>query len=216
MATISPERKATMLQTEAGGLMKNLSESKAYLQEQCACEGQAYVIHKAHDDPKANEKTTAVKLAVKTVVDYGFTLPPNLRFYCIGSDKVQNRAWIRDAGWNSISYITLGPSALEPGQLQSISNSLHPGYTKGSVTCIHEIGHALHAARLGEAFLDVNANGGVNGGPTGKNAVLVSGYAGQSKKEFVAEVFTGTLLGRKYAADVMKEYNDYQGPTLKP
>ncbi len=67
---------------------------------------------------------------------------------------------------------------------------------------------------MGEAFLDVNANGGVNGAPTGAQAVQVSGYAGYSKKEYVAEVFTGRVLGRIYSHAVMQEYQLYSGPPV--
>jgi hypothetical protein len=210
---ITAERKSLMIGVEAGGFITATAKAKGFTQERYGYGGQNCIIYKDFNDGSAEGKTEAIKLAIRTVVDYGLTLPPELRIYCIGAE-VQNRAFVRDAGWNSVSYITLGPSALEPGNLQSISNSEHPGFSKGTVTCIHEIGHCLHALAKGESFLSTNDDGGVNGEPTGANAVQVSGYAGLSKKEFVAEVFVGTVIGREYADSVMTEYQLYGGPLL--
>ena len=203
-----------MIEREAGKFFEALTRDKVYTLEVYNYQGNQARIYSGQGDGAAAEKTASVKKAIRTIVDRGIPMPPNLRIYCTDHTKVQNRAFTRDGGWNAVSYITLGPTALEPGDLQSISNSEHPGFTKGDVTCIHELGHALHAHKMGEAFLDLNANGGVNGLPSGKNGVQVSGYAGMSKKEYVAEVFTGLILGRTYSESVMAEYRQYNGPAV--
>lgn len=212
--SITAARKKFMIDAEAGGLMKALVKSKAYVQGNYHYNGEVCAIYKATDDGTAGKKEDAIKKAVRTVVDYGFNLPPGLRFYCIDAEGVQNRAFVRDAGWNGISHITLGPSCLEPGNLDSISNKVNPGFTKGEVTCIHELGHAIHAHMMGEDFLTTNALGGVTGQPTPANAKHLGMYAQGSKKEFVAEVFAATLVGRQLPASVMQEYATYHGPPL--
>lgn len=211
---IDPARKAFMIQTEEGGRMKSLTTEKAYEMESYTYGGYTCTIHRGLNDASATTKVACIKKALKTLLDKNIALPPGLRFYCCGDTSVQNRAFVRDAGWNAISHITLGPTAIAGGRMDAISNSAVPGFVKGDITCIHEIGHALHAHLLGEAFLDVNANGGVNGAPTGANSVQVSGYAGMSKKEYVAETFTGLVLGRAYSASVMNEYAQYGGPVV--
>ncbi len=207
-------RKQFMLGNEAGGFIKSIVKDKAYTQEIYNYNGYTATIYKGHGDGEAATKVACIKKGMRTIVDKGVALPPNLRFYCIADTSVQNRAFVRDGAWNSVAYITLAPSMLQPGDLQSISNSVHPGFEKGDVTAIHEMGHAIHAHQMGEAFLDTNANGGCNGEPTGANAVQVSGYAGMNKKEYVAEVFTGLILGRAYAHSVMQEYAQYNGPAV--
>ena len=207
-------RKSFMLSSEAGGFLKSVAKDKVYHREMYSYQGNPATIYKGGGDSASGAKVDAIKKAMRTIVDRGLALPPELRFYCVSDTSVQNRAFVRDAGWNSVSWITLGPSALEPGTLQSISNSAHPGFAKGDVTAIHEIGHAIHAHQMGEAFLDTAANGGHNGAPTGANASQVSGYAGMSKKEYVAEVFTGMILGRTYSPAVMAEYASYAGPAV--
>jgi hypothetical protein len=202
-----------MIQMEyASGFMKYVTMDKVYLQEQCTYNGYTYTVYKGSGDGGAAEKIVALKAAVKTVIDAGFTLPAGLRWYCINDMNVQNRVFARDPGWNAIYYVTLGPTTCTPGSVASISNGPHPGFTKGHVTCIHELGHVLHAARLGEDFYATNDQGGCTGAPTGVNAVKVSGYAGGAKKEFVAEVFAGMMIGRTYDDQVMAEYRLYKGP----
>jgi len=42
----------------------------------------------------------------------------------------------------------------------------------------------------------------------------VSGYAAQNKKEFVAEVFAGLMLGMAFSHPCMQEYAALGGPQL--
>jgi hypothetical protein len=85
---------------------------------------------------------------------------------------------------------------------------------------VHEFGHMLHHKALGNKYHEYRD--GINGEHpfyrkdklTGK----VSKYAMSNALEFVAEVFSGIVLGKKYDADVMEAYADWGGPmndTLK-
>lgn len=213
--TVSAQRKADMIAMEyASGFLKALYSEKVYTQETYNFRGITCYIFKGTTDGGSAEKLVAFKDALTSVMDFGFVPPATLRVYCMSSGNVQNRVFTRDPGWNAIYYITLGPTTCTPSGVASISNSVHPGFTKGHVTCIHELGHVLHAARMGEDFLAVNAEGGCTGAPTGTNAVQVSGYAGGAKKEYVAETFAGMVIGRTYSPAVMTEYRLYNGPEV--
>lgn len=211
---ISAERKAAMLSMEVGGMMKSINTEKAYQQETVRYGINSCTVYKGAGDGAAAQKVECVRNALKALDDRNIMVPSELRFYCCSNgDKVQNRAFTRDASWNPVSYITLSPSSIVQSNVQSVSNSVHPGFDKGTVTCIHEIGHTLHAQKMGDKFLDTNANGGCTGLPTAL-ASQVSGYAAGSKKEFVAETFAGMVLGRQYSQAVMAEYNSYNGPEM--
>ena len=43
-------------------------------------------------------------------------------------------------------------------------------------------------------------------------ASAVSAYAGNSKKEFVAEIFLGILIGRNYSQELKDAYKALDGP----
>ena len=151
----------------------------------------------------------AIKLAVRTIRDKNFDLPADLKIYCVADVFAQNRAFNKDPAWNDMAIITLGITALKNGRPDALSGMINPGFTKGAVTCIHEIGHLLHAHARGDGFHDDASN--LTGGPA-THAGQVSGYAGQNKKEFVAEVFAGLMVGRTYSNAVMTEYLSYGGP----
>lgn len=188
--------------------MRQMGAVKSFKQERYTYKNQACQIFKDKDDGEATAKANAAKKAVKTIIDKGFDLPPDLRFYCTSNYEVQNRAFNKDAAWNTVSWITLGTTALQGGRPDATSSMNIAGFCKGDITCIHEIGHALHAAARGDDFHDPAAN------LTGRaaNAAAVSGYAASNKKEFVAEVFAGLMVGRHFSTAVMDEYMQYGGP----
>jgi hypothetical protein len=210
---VDAARKASMIQMEyASGFMQAIGSEKAFQVEEYTYQGNKVAFYKSVGDGLANDKVTAAKAAIKTIVDKGLALPPGVRFYCVPKGDAQNRAYGRDPAWNAIYYVVLGPATTTPSSVASISNQNNPGFTKGHVTCIHELGHILHMHRMGEDFYAVSSSGGCTGAPTGANAVQVSVYAGGAKKEFVAECFAGMMIGRTYSKSVMDEYRSYNGP----
>jgi hypothetical protein len=181
-------------------------------------QGTTVTFHKYGDDALADDKAKAAKLAIKTVLDTqnnAFALPQGIRFFCTSNEKAKNQVFGRDPGWNAIYYVVLGPTCTLNNRLMSISNEHQEGCgpnSKGHVTCLHELGHVLHIQNMGEDFYALSSQGGIFGEPTGTNARQVSAYAFNNKKEFVAEVFAGMMIGRKYSDSVMDEYRSYKGP----
>lgn len=76
---------------------------------------------------------------------------------------------------------------------------------------VHELGHILHTTMSPDKFYDAKKNPGDY--KIGTVAPDVSEYALSSPVEFVAEVFTGMVHGRRYSEDVMRKYADLHGPT---
>lgn len=205
---IDAGRRDGIILMEFGLFIQQMGAVRHFKTETYTHRGQSCKIYRDAGDGEGKAKAVAAKLAVRTVIDKGFDLPVDLRFYCTNNYAVQNRAFNRDAGWNNVSWITLGTTALQNGRADALSAVITPGHTKGSITCIHEIGHCLHAHARGDDFFDPTAN--LVGGPV--NAGLVSGYAGMNRKEFVAEVFAGMMVGRHWPRVVMDEYMAYGGP----
>ncbi|CDG16393.1 hypothetical protein [Xenorhabdus doucetiae] len=91
--------------------------------------------------------------------------------------------------------------------------------TKVIAAIVHEIGHIIHAQRTEskEKFwlakrIDQH---NIHNIPA-KIVEQVSGYAieKQNSNEFVAEVFTGLVYGKKYSQEVLEYYQYYSGPEL--
>lgn len=88
------------------------------------------------------------------------------------------------------------------------------GYKKTVITTIHEIGHIIHERHAGEFFWTEELNGrpilrGPQSDPEGNN---ISYYGARKKREFVAEVFTGLVLGIPNLERFSEEYIRYRGP----
>jgi hypothetical protein len=78
---------------------------------------------------------------------------------------------------------------------------------------IHELGHTLHAHNVGlNQFFKPTPGDKWKGSAT--CAREVSAYAAGSKKEFVAEVFMGTMIGRNYSNKCKQEYAQLGGPRI--
>ena len=174
--------------------------------------GQWYSIFKDPADADINVKIAAVQLAVKTIVDKGLKLPYDLRFYCTANFEAQDRAFARGDKWASTANIVFkwGPTGKQ--DLGSVSQMDFPGFNRLTITMIHEIGHLLHERSAGDVLFWGRGSSVVDGKPT--TGAKVSKYAGGSKKEFVAEVFAGLMVGKKWPADVLTEYNSYMGPKV--
>lgn len=209
MATLTDARKASMTAMEFGAFMRFVGQSKGFSMEafnygKC----QAKIFSEAGDKGRA-KKVDGIKHAIKTVLDNGYALRGDVRIYCTMSYESQNRAFNRDPGWNSICYITLGKEVMAEADRDSVSQQAHYLYERETVTCIHEIGHHLHALSAGDVEF-FGSDSKLAGWPV--NAAEISAYAGTNKKEFVAEAFAAMNIGRKLSNAVMEEYKQYDGP----
>lgn len=81
----------------------------------------------------------------------------------------------------------------------------------GTGTVVHELGHAVHYAASPSSFHNLHFTQFAKGNTI---AEKVSGYA-TNPREFVAEVFTGLVYGRKFPQDVMDMYAAFGGPRPK-
>jgi hypothetical protein len=79
----------------------------------------------------------------------------------------------------------------------------------GVGTVVHELGHAIHYALAPGKFHELTSTRFTGG--AGALAAKVSGYS-TNPREFVAEVFTGTIHGKTYPDDVIKMYKAFGGP----
>jgi hypothetical protein len=79
----------------------------------------------------------------------------------------------------------------------------------GVGTVVHELGHAIHYALAPGKFHELTSTRFTGG--AGNLAAKVSGYS-TNPREFVAEVFTGTIHGKTYPDDVIKMYKAFGGP----
>lgn len=75
----------------------------------------------------------------------------------------------------------------------------------------HEIGHARHHAALGDDYRDKRLREAWDAEAAAKIRARVSGYAAQSRVEFVAEVYSGLKSGVKYDPGIMQTYKDLGG-----
>jgi hypothetical protein len=206
---------------------------------QLSYKNQPYMIYQDMDDPDRQVKFAGINQGVKIMIDKGINLPRNLVFYIAhdqnGLDRTSPfckdargqeaylqlpngkswpkcmnipmaQTWKRDANWAPVARIVI--SSLRPPSERSISTMGISGLTKIPVTTIHEVCHVLHERFAGEFFWTIPATP-----PTNRS---VSDYANKFKREYVAEVCTGLILGVKYDQAVMTEYQQYRGPETSP
>jgi hypothetical protein len=180
-----------------------------YESEKGSYKGQSYTIYKDTKDPNLTTKVAAVNKAVRLIIDTKLNIPKDLRVYCTSRWEAVNIAFKRDRNWNPTAIVILGPKALDKMSYTSISQSGLNGLDRPTITIIHEIGHIIHERFYGDPFWEL-----LKGNAPANLAGKVSQYANTGKKEFVAEVFTGSILGMKFDADVMAEYKKLGGPLL--
>ena len=204
-------RKQTMVDIEMGAFYKATATAKGYAHEVVTYGGQNYMIFKDFGDQDGATKAAAAKDAVKAIKDAGVTIPTDLRIYCVGDLNAQNRAFHRGQGWVKIAFVVLGGKAVVGGRADAVSATKLAGYSTPAISCIHEIGHCLHETSAGDD-LYFGTGSVLSGAPV--NAMLVSGYAAMTRKEFVAEVFACLILGKKFSKPVMDEYQLYHGPVV--
>ena len=191
---------------------------KVWKPEKRQYRGYQYTVYYATEpvDSQAQAKAAGADKAVKAVMDAGFKLPDDLRFYCtsIGESGIENstktEAFERGPNWTPIAYIMLGPGG-SPDALSTTANGFN-GYDTRTIRAIHEIGHIIHERQAGDYFWK-SPSFSAKGDPASK----VSQYATTgSFKEFVAETFAGLIIGKKWPSDVLAEYHRHLGPVLSP
>jgi hypothetical protein len=110
------------------------------------------------------------------------------------------------------SHFSINPQAVEMvAPIRNQRAARRTGFfSTGSAqhTAMHEAGHAMHSRRT-DAF---RTKTGREKAPA--SARRVSKYATENSAEFVAEVYAGRRLGRKYDAQVMRDYQRALG--VKP
>jgi hypothetical protein len=207
---LDEKKKAGLISMEFGAYMTQTGQCKGYDVEHTIYKGTAYSIYRNVDDPDGKGKAKAVHKAIERIYRNGFTLPEcQIRIYCTNAYEAQNRAFHRDPAWGRVCYVILAKDAFKGGRVESISKHPPAGYDHATITCIHEIGHNLHELAAGdEAFWagDISRGKATTSGQ-------VSAYAGNNKKEFVAEVFAGMNVGKKYTKEVIDEYISFNGPS---
>jgi len=138
-------------------------------------------------------------------------IPADLRSYCGGDNKAQNRAFHRGQGWVESAFVVLGGKAVVGGRADAVSATKLAGDAVPAISCIHKIGHCLQETSAGDD-LYFGIGSILSGAPV--NANQVSGYAAMPKKEFVAEVFASLVLGKTFNQAVIDEYRLYHGPVV--
>jgi hypothetical protein len=99
-----------------------------------------------------------------------------------------------------------------PGNLKE-----RPGFVSsqvdmsGMATVVHELGHHLHCAKDPSTFFLLHSTSFASRAAD-DTAWKVSSYASGNPREFVAEVFTGLIFGKKFPTDVMDMYRGLGGP----
>jgi len=203
-------RKDDVTQAEIRAFYRQTGPVKAFTNQTLMYGGQSYMVFKDVQDPNADIKAAAVPLAVKAIKDKGVAIPSDLRVYCVGNFEAQNRAFHRGKDWQKIALVVLGYNALKSTGTAVSATGLG-GHNTPTISCIHEIGHCLHETSAGDdLFWDGDSE--LTGQPV--NAGQVSLYAAGTKKEFVAEVFAGLILGKTFNNAVMEEYRSYRGPAV--
>ncbi|HET9690397.1 MAG TPA: DUF4157 domain-containing protein [Acidimicrobiales bacterium] len=85
---------------------------------------------------------------------------------------------------------------------------------RGVWSCVHELGHLMHSVLNPKMFADLNWSVLNGKGIQARARSEVSGYAGGNPKEFVAEVFVGTVMGKTFSPEIMDAYQAFGGPVL--
>lgn len=210
---LSNLKKINLGTIEAESFAKAINKVETFVEEKGSYRLQPYTIFKDASDPDIAVKVAAVHRAVKIITDKGLRIPAGLRVYCINKNtpNVSTQAWKR-----SINFAPAANIVLVKIEATVDSLSAHADYFKGfdgldksTITMIHEIGHILHERHAGEFFWTTATVGDVKNPGLMKQQISV--YATRTKKEFVAEMFTGLVLGMKFFPGYWAEYREYRG-----
>lgn len=204
--------------------------------------GQSYIIKKDPSDPEKAVKVAGIKRGIEILIDRGVRIPTGLGIHLINDaiDPLRNPICVDKRGNaykvpylefpsstvdkcpkipSAIAYkrtLNFAPAAdiiirsTQATKPPALSGSGFNGLDKTTITIIHEIGHILHERYAGEYFWTKALSGNVRNSQQVKQDV--SQYAANNKREFVAEVFAGLIIGKKFPESVLAEYREYRGP----
>ncbi|WP_179401439.1 hypothetical protein [Burkholderia guangdongensis] len=200
-----------MAELSALDLYKSVHSQKGFQKvETHALSGVIIKVHRGFSDPLADNKVIALRSAINRVVRRtGLRMPGEITLYTSSDLTFVNVAFQRAIGGAQAASIGLGGKLANPMSLPvGIATGIGTGNAFIEAVCVHEIGHILHEMENPEFFWSQEANEL----PNGKMAGQVSMYAGNNKKEYVAEVFTALVYGQTFSAPVIQQYVDYWGP----
>jgi hypothetical protein len=176
-----------------------------------------YQVHQnwaTHQDPeneRVRQQTAAVIEAVRAMSEAGVKIPYGLRVYCTNGNRGENHAFSRITDgpriFVPVADVVLSSAGSWPWN--SLSASPGMGLSPAAIAVIHEVGHILHERQAGDAYWRMDSARPLDGAQ-----LRVSGWATATQTEFVAEVFTGLVLGRNWPEEVMAEYASYRGPKV--
>jgi hypothetical protein len=174
-------------------------------------------------DSLRHRRLESLITAIVKVQESGFTVPPLTAYFPkYGRNLVLSPEGVTEPGrrYHRAEYIApdallMSPEVLDnplatryAEEYHNLSTQLDPS---GVGTMVHELGHFLHyhqnSARFHDLFLAEYTGGHTNVANT------VSGYAAQSPREFIAEVFLGMVYGKTFPPDVMEMYEGLGGPS---
>ena len=187
-------------------------------------------------DPDRELKRRAVVDGVKQVQLRGFQLPGKIRFVLSSAPTVRCIAYMVSGQ----PVVFLGPKIGQknpagphnPGVAGGLGKEgprgiAHQEYdaawrglgnpktqAQASTTVIHELGHILHEQQSASRFWQIHDEDHLARG-VAIVATEVSHYATKGPTEFVAEVFAGTISGRRYSDGVKNAYRDLGGPDTR-
>jgi len=124
-----------------------------------------------------------------------------------------------DVGEQKIFYNTKYDNNSKQGLLESVDQNVKDKWFSTSDTFSHEYGHILHHNNLSYSEARSYKRQKFGSGRIGQQRLAIAGqvseYAKTNPMEFVAEVFSGHINGKKYDNSIMEMYKFYKGPKLK-
>jgi lambda family phage portal protein len=183
------------------------------------------VIVNLPSDTKTNQD---IERQYDNLISKGYEIPPPST---IGakqlSGKYANAYAVAYADYNvkselteqSIFYNSKYDNNSEKGLTASIERNVKQNWFTVNDTFAHEYGHILHRRNIPYDEARRNKTRKFGTGRIAQQRLTiagqVSGYAKENPMEFVAEVFSGHVNGKKYSDSVMEMYKFYKGPELK-
>lgn len=114
-------------------------------------------------------------------------------------------------------YDSKSKSPLDPSRwLLAMRNSYQASRASAKATAVvvHELGHIIHERRSPESFWN-NKKTSAGVVPADLAAAVSSYLVNNNYDEFVAEVFTGLVHGKRYPPNVMEAYQRQGGPDVR-
>ncbi len=172
-------------------------------------------------------KIAGIERAVKMIADKGFALP-SLRFILTGAGGVENVAFMGNSSGNRAAVVYLGPKIgmqNKKNVTQGVSDAVYDGTQRFfgnpkqtamvTTVVIHELGHVLHELMAEDQFWTNHEPATMTSALVwGMAASKVSQYARKMPLEFVAEAFSGIMVGKRYDQEVKIAYRALGGPEV--